>query len=307
MIKIFIPGIFDFAFNFLVPFFLLLLVNVPYKDALIFSAVLYPSSTAITTKLLMDYKRLANPESDFLIGLLVFEDLICVLILSLYTPIFSQVSKIPLVLQLIIVTSAFAVFYILSKLLFLLIQKTTFIFEEPVLLFFIVGVITIIFFGMEHVGVSGALGSFLLGVSIPEGEPIKRIEKGLSGLKELSIGVFFFAFAFKSQMSLPGDYKIIILILAMAFILKPVSTYLGARIYGLKKKVSLRASLSFVQRGEFSLIFSIFSPALSNYVVTSVFITAFLGSFAFAFANEINEITKLTGRITSLPSAKSSS
>jgi CPA2 family monovalent cation:H+ antiporter-2 len=46
---------------------------------------LYPSSTSIAAKLLVDYGRLINPEADLLIGILIFEDLISVVFLALFS------------------------------------------------------------------------------------------------------------------------------------------------------------------------------------------------------------------------------
>ena len=79
------PGIIDFLFNFLPAFGLSYLFTQNFLFSLAVGAIIYPSSTAITAKLLMDYKRLVNPEAEFLIGVLIFEDLISIILLSLIT------------------------------------------------------------------------------------------------------------------------------------------------------------------------------------------------------------------------------
>lgn len=85
MKKLLKPGIIDFLFNFLPAFGLSYLFTQNFLFSLAVGAIVYPSSTAITAKLLMDYKRLVNPEAEFLIGVLIFEDLISIILLSLLT------------------------------------------------------------------------------------------------------------------------------------------------------------------------------------------------------------------------------
>ena len=89
MFKVVKVGFIDFFINFLPVFG----VSYAFTENLVFSLVLasaiYPSSTAITAKLSMDYKRLINPEVDLLIGILIFEDLICIILLSFLTSLTS--------------------------------------------------------------------------------------------------------------------------------------------------------------------------------------------------------------------------
>ncbi len=79
MLRVIKPGLIDFILNF---FPILALAYLLSKDlilSLVLASALYPSSTAITVKLLMDYKRLIFPEADFMIGLVSLEDLISII------------------------------------------------------------------------------------------------------------------------------------------------------------------------------------------------------------------------------------
>ncbi|MEO0150055.1 MAG: cation:proton antiporter, partial [candidate division WOR-3 bacterium] len=81
------PGVVDFALNFIPAFLLGLLFGLNPITSLILASVFYPTSTSITAKLLTDFKRLASPEAELLIGILIFEDLMAIIILSLLVPL----------------------------------------------------------------------------------------------------------------------------------------------------------------------------------------------------------------------------
>jgi Kef-type K+ transport systems, membrane components len=76
MAKIIKPGFIDFFVNSAPVFLLSYLITHDLMLSSLLAIALYPSSTSITAKLLVDYRRLINPEADLLIGILIFEDLI---------------------------------------------------------------------------------------------------------------------------------------------------------------------------------------------------------------------------------------
>ncbi|WP_297465504.1 cation:proton antiporter, partial [Thermococcus sp.] len=75
-------GISDFVFNFFPPLGLALLFGFNWIEALFIATVAYPSSTSIIAKLLIDYKRLINPETELILGILIFEDIVSIVLLS---------------------------------------------------------------------------------------------------------------------------------------------------------------------------------------------------------------------------------
>ncbi len=76
------PGLIDFGVNFFVPLLLLSALAYPFSQALVLSAALYPSSTVIVARLLADARRLASSEAELLIGVLIFEDVIGIILLT---------------------------------------------------------------------------------------------------------------------------------------------------------------------------------------------------------------------------------
>lgn len=291
MKKLLKPGIIDFLFNFLPAFGLSYLFTQNFLFSLAVGAIVYPSSTAITAKLLMDYKRLVNPEAEFLIGVLIFEDLISIILLSLLTGFTLKGSPdtLSLLRGILAIILLFSMFYLLRGLaekFFEYMEKRV---EEELVPFFVLGFLLVSSGFSLSLGLSDALIAFMLGVIVPERSSVfEVIEKSLSELKELSVGVFFFMFTFNSKLSFDFNPWFFILIAFLSIITKLFSTYWGALLYGLGKRTALRASLSFLQRGEFSVIFASFYEPAQSMAFLLVLITTLLGSFSFILAPDIS-------------------
>ncbi|RME12083.1 MAG: cation:proton antiporter [Aquificota bacterium] len=281
------PGLFDLLINFLPVFFLSYLFSKDFLFSLVMGAVLYPSSTAITAKLLMDYKRLVNPEAELLIGVLIFEDLVSIVLLSMLTgfTLSGDPDVISLSRGILAVLMLFFLFYLIrspSERLFDLVDRKV---DENLIPFMVLGFLLLSAGFSLKFGLSDALIAFMLGVLVPEKSRVFHvIEKSLSDLKDLSVGVFFFMFTFHAKLSLDFDLWLLALLLPFSLLFKLISTYWGAISYGLSKRVAVRAALSFLQRGEFSVIFASFYQPVQSLAFLLVLFTALVGSFSFLLA-----------------------
>ena len=285
------PGIIDFLFNFLPAFGLSYLFTQNFLFSLAVGAIIYPSNTAITAKLLMDYKRLVNPEAEFLIGVLIFEDLISIILLSLITGFTLKGSPdaVGLIRGLLALLLVLILLYIgkgLSERFFSYMDRKM---EEDLVPFFVLGFLLVSSGISLSFGLSDALIAFMLGVIVPENSRVFGIiEKSLSELKDLSVGVFFFMFTFNSKLSFDFNPWFFIIIVFLSIITKFLSTYWGAHLYDIGNRAALRASLSFLQRGEFSVIFASFYEPAQSMAFLLVLITTLLGSFSFILAPDIS-------------------
>ncbi len=290
MVSIWKPGVVDLLFNFFPIFGLSLLFGFDPVTSLIIAGVFYPSSTSIVAKLLMDFKRLASPEAELLIGILIFEDLVSIILLSVLIPMteFGALEPKTLPVSLVKIVLVLVVFYLIYTYLLPRIQgwldRAS---EDENFVFLMLGSVLAVGLAFKGVGLSEALGAFLLGVLIPETRVMENIEHHLSAFKELSIGVFFFFFAYESELVLPENFLFVALIIVLGVVLKIVSTYIAAYFYGMKRKARLRTSLSFVPRGEFSVIIASLDPAVKLISIPFIFATALIGSFLFVIAPKV--------------------
>ncbi len=290
MVSVWKPGVIDFLLNFVPVFVLAKIFGFDTISALIIAGVFYPSSTSIVAKLLMDFKRLASPEAELLIGILIFEDLVAILLLSFLIPMSQGQGLDPQVLSMsfLKILIVLVVFYLLHEFVVPKIRSwLDRVSDEESFIFFLLGSVMVVGLAFKEAGLSEALGAFLLGVLVPESRVMENIEHHLSSLKELSIGVFFFFFAYESPLSLPKEIGFVILLIILGVMLKVISTYLAAYVYGMKKRARLRTSLSFVPRGEFSVIIASLDPFVKTLSIPFIFVTALIGSLMFVVAPRI--------------------
>ena len=290
MVSIWKPGVVDLLFNFFPIFLLSLAFGFSPITSLVIAGVFYPSSTSIVAKLLMDFKRLASPEAELLIGILIFEDLVAIVLLSVLIPMteFGAIEPHTLPVSLIKILIVLAIFYLLYSFVVPRIQSwLDRVSEEDVFVFFLLGGVLAVGLFFKEVGLSEALGAFILGVLVPESRVMENIEHHLSAFKELSIGVFFFFFAYESSLSVPENPLFVVLLVILGVVLKVISTYIAGYVYGMKRRTRLRTSLSFVPRGEFSVIIASLEPTVKLISIPFIFSTALIGSFMFVIAPKI--------------------
>jgi len=286
------PGFLDFLFNFVPAFIITYLFTKDLVFSLVIGAVVYPSSTAITAKLLMDYKRLVNPEAELLIGILIFEDLVSIVLLSVLTGLTfgGEPDVISVSRGVLAVFLLFGIFYLLKAPSQRVVDYLDKRLDEGLVPFMVLGFLLLSSGISLKLGLSDALVAFMLGVLVPEKSKLfEVIEKSLTDLKEISVGVFFFMFTFHAKLSFDFNPWLLALLIVISVFFKLVSTYYGAILYGFNKRTAMRASLSFIQRGEFSVIFASFYAPAQSLAFALVLFTALIGSFSFLLAPKLSQ------------------
>ena len=284
------PGLIDFGINFLVPLLLLSALRYPLSQALVLSAALYPSSTVIVARLLSDTRRLASSEAELLIGVLIFEDVVGILLLTFLGGAGHTESSLYSILALVgSFLIVVGVFMLLSRWgLHLIGRLLTPLAGNELVVFLVVGLVLGVGALGHAIGLSGALLTFLLGVLIPEENPFyETATRTLVPFKELAVGLFFFAIP--STMALTQVPALPVLSLSfLGMGLKAISTYMGAWVYGLGPRGRYRAALSFLPKGEFSLLFAQLGQAVSGVIVGMVVVSSVVGTVLFMRAERLS-------------------
>lgn len=266
--RIWLVGILDIFFNFFVIFVVLKIFGFSWLISFLGGAIAYASSSAITTKIIASDKRIANPETEMILGLMVFEDIVAPVMLAILAGIMTGNDITPslfgiMVLKLIAVfSSVFLLVIVFKERLSTFIER--FISEDLFILFAFGGLIFLA--GItQSFGLSEAIGAFLMGMIISETGKSDEVEKSMFSIKELAVAIFFFLFGANIVID-PSviDLKFVsILIMLMFFSImgKFLTGYIGGLIYGLSKRASLTAGFSIINRGEFSIVISKISPS----------------------------------------------
>jgi K+:H+ antiporter subunit KhtU len=247
-------GAVDFVLNFIPGFVAGLLLHWSPLAAALLGGVTYISSSGIIAKVLGELKRYGNPETPALLSLLVLEDLAMALYLPVVAVLLAGGSPARMVISVSIALLAVA------AVLFVAIRYgqpiSNFVSHESdeIVLLTTFGAVLLVA-GLAHqVNVSSAIGAFLVGIAI-SGPIAHQAERLLSPLRDLFAATFFFFFGMEVDPStLPPVLPVAALLAVTTAGTKILTGYWAAKRAGCDRHASWRAGLTFIARGEFSIV-----------------------------------------------------
>lgn len=233
------------------------------REAFVIGGAVGISSSAIATKLLVELKRLANPETGLILGIIVVEDVFLALYLALLQPILGgsegmgeaalQFGRAFGFLLALVAVARFG-----AKWVGRLVHSN----DDELLTILFIGVAILGAGVAEELGVSDAIGAFMVGMILAETALKHRIEKLVLPLRDAFAAVFFFAFGLTID---PGDIAVVGSAVAVGVLLTVVLNILAgvisARLYRLNRRAAANISLTVLGRGEFSLILATLAAA----------------------------------------------
>lgn len=234
-----------------------IVTGMPWMEILIMAGVLSVSSSAIVAKVLVDLKRTANPETELILGIILFEDLFLALFLAIMSGILlaSSVSVVGILTSVLISIGYMLVFFIIARKGASLLNKWLNIKSNEL---FIIVIFAILFFVAsisEALHVEEGIGALLLGLVFSETKHRNRIEHLVVPFRDLFGAVFFFSFGLSIDPSTLGNAIWLALGAAILTILgNMVAGLISGRRAGLSYKASTNIGLTIMVRGEFSII-----------------------------------------------------
>ena len=226
------------------------------RETLVIAGIVGISSSAIVTKLLVELRRLANPETALLLGIVVVEDVFLAIYLALLQPVLggaegageaaTSVAKGVAFLLLLVAVARWGR-GVVGRLL-----GTA---DDELLTVCFVGVAVLVAGVAANVGVSDAIGAFLAGQVVAGTSVAHRVERLVLPLRDLFAAMFFFAFGLTVDPgalgSVAGPVLVAVTVTAAGCI---VAGVLAARIQRLGPFAAANIGLTVLARGEFSLI-----------------------------------------------------
>lgn len=229
----------------------------PSPEAVLLAGLIYISSSGIVTRALFDLRRLADDETDLVLGILVFEDLAIALFLGVAAALATGESVGGLEVA---ATAGLALVFVLA---FLLLGRWAHhaidriaprLDREQLLL----GSLAIAIGGGalgEAAGLSEAVGALLAGVLLSGSEIRDQIEQQLLGLRDFAAAIFFFAFGLEVNLAQADDAAIWLAVaVPIAIGGKLAAGFLAGRTTGFTRRQSVNVGSSLVARGEFTII-----------------------------------------------------
>ncbi len=235
---------------------LLYLADLSLPAALVIGGGLALSSTAIVTKELSSLGEVFSPHGQNAIGVLLFQDLVAVLLLTMI-PVIAGGSEqawywaLPITLgkAVLLFVGLMAVSrWVLPRLFHEVAQANTA--ELFVLLALVLVLITA---WLTHLlGLSMALGAFLAGMLLGESHYRHQIEADIRPFRDVLLGLFFVSVGMLIDLSLFASHGLLILALTLVLLaLKGAIIALLVRLRGGDNESAWRSGLALAQGGEF--------------------------------------------------------
>lgn len=250
-------GLIDVAFNFGLTSLLALTFSLPPVEALLVGAICYASSSSIILKVLEDTRRLGNPETEFIVGVLVFEDvlapvMVAVMVALLGTEVQTMSGLAVTVARVVFLTvTAVAISWLLGRIKEFLETRL----QDASLAIFLLAAATL-YSGLSFFwGVSEVLGAFLAGIMMAELGRKDEIETIVTPIRDVFLPLYFLGFAAGIELDrgVPAPWLLLAATIWSVLGKLLVATW-GGRQSGLGVRPRWRAGLSLAARGEFSII-----------------------------------------------------
>ncbi len=226
------------------------------REALIIAGMTATSSSAIVTKLLIELRRLANRETPAILGIMVLEDVFIAMYLAIVSVILGgKTDPWAIVAQLAISFTFLIVMFAIARWGGRVVSRLVQTKDDELF--------TILFFGLavafgglgELLGVSDAIGAFLIGLVLGATRFRGRIEQFSLPLRDVFGAFFFLNFGLALDVSTFGG---VLFPVAVAVVMTLVVNTLGGQLIAWQNKLTpaegINASAMLQNRGEFALI-----------------------------------------------------
>ena len=272
-------------------------------EALFLAGVVYPSSSAVITKSLIDLGWIADPESEAILGVLVVEDVLVAIYLAVLAALAVggplEAALLPLGESLLFLL----LFALLATVGSGLVERAFDTRSNELFLLRVVGITALLAGFALTTGVSEAVAAFFVGAAISESDLKPRLEDVVAPARDLFAAVFFFAIGLGTD---PGAVAGVLGLLAAGVLVtgggKLLTGYVGGRAYDLNQRRSLRMALALVTRGEFSLVVAALaastagvSGVVSTFAVGYVLVMSILGTLLMGSSRWIEGLVGVGG------------
>jgi CPA2 family monovalent cation:H+ antiporter-2 len=261
--------------------------------ALVLAGVTYISSSGIIAKQLFDLDRIANRETSTVLTILVLEDLVMAAYLPLIGVLLVGSAAAEAAISIVVAVSAVGATLLIASRHSRHINRVLDTGSSELLLLSVLGLALLIGGLAERVQVSAAVAAFLVGVTLSD-RVAERGREVLLPIRDVFGGLFFVFFGLQVDPGALPPVLVPALLLAIAGAATKTATgWWAAKRAGIGPRGRLRAGLSLVPRGEFSIVIAGLAvaagtdPDFGPLATTYVLILAVVGSLAMRYADRL--------------------
>ncbi|MCQ2071151.1 MAG: cation:proton antiporter [archaeon] len=249
-------------------------------QSIVFGAVISGSSTAVILVVLNEQNKLSHADIETIVLITVIEDVAQVLILSAVTPLMygneldiTSIVSMFVVIILFMVVAIFVGLMFIPKFLDWISTKMT----DEILLVIALGLCFCMSWLSVVVGMSMAIGAFMMGVIVSQSRVSKSIEHDIRPMKDVFMMMFFISIGLEIKPEyLINNIGTIICIYLIYFVLKFGSVLVAYFLGNKPIKLSFLSSIGLIAMGEFAFIIS--KMAYDLKVFDSAFYSSIVGA-----------------------------
>jgi len=292
-----VSGTLDLALNFMPGFIAGWALGWSLTAAFLLGGVTYISSSGIAAKLMRDLGWLGNRETPAVLSILVIEDLVMAVYLGVAAALVLGASTGGLAWSILGAVGVVGAVLMVAKRFGAHLSRLVFTQSDESVLLGLLGMVLLVAGVAEQVGVSAAVGAFLVGLAI-SGEAARRADRLLGPLRDLFGAIFFVFFGLQVDPStIPPVLLPALVLVAVAIVGKLVTGWVAGKRFGASTGGRLRAGALLIARGEFSIIIAELGveaglePQLAPLATAVVFSLAVLGPVAVHVAGTTRRYT----------------
>ena len=289
-------GIIDLNVNMIIGFVAAYLLGFSVTESLIVASAFYISSTAMAITSLIENRKLMLRESETVIWLMVFEDLVLIIFLALISA-----GDQNLIIFLVKILGVLAVLYALAhygkEFLISILDRD----DELPILFTFVAVLTTASVAM-YLGIPETMMVIALGVAFATTDP-DAFEQHARPFKDVFLVVFFVFFGVTIDFSGGVNWFMITIICLLAVVSKLISGVLTGIFIHHSAISGLEIWGNTIGRGEFSIAIAVLygSPLVGTTIAAMVIVTSIIGAFTAKYSIPLRRGIMHLGRKKSPP------
>ena len=221
--------------------------------ALILAAAIYVSSSAITVKGLIDFRRLADDETDLVLAILVAEDIAIAFVLGFAAEGGGEAADTLLIVAKALGFIAFTL--AVSKWLSGTIDRVLDWLPREFFLLAVFGFLTGMAAVAHELGLSEAIGALMAGVVLSETSVRAEIEERFFSFRDVFAALFFFVFGLSIDVGAIDEVGWLVAgAVVVTLVGKIVGGTLAGMVGGFTTRQGFNAGVALVAHGEFTVI-----------------------------------------------------
>jgi monovalent cation:H+ antiporter-2, CPA2 family len=234
--------------------------------AIILAGAIYVSSSAVAVKGLIDFRRLADDETDLVLAILIVEDIVIAFVLAFAGGGGGELTE---TLELAAKAIGFiAASLAASRWLARPIDRLLDWMPREFFLLFTFALLIGMSAAADELGLSEAIGALMAGIILSGTSVRAEIEERFLSFRDVFAALFFFVFGLSIDVEALGSLGwLIALAVVLTVVGKVAGTYAAGRVGGFTRRQSLNAGSAMVAHGEFTVILA--QVALANPAITT--------------------------------------